>query len=178
MADNEEAADFTVTTEGKPLKAADRGELESSDEGPEDEDAGEFAGLFDFLKTSIAGLSGVRLSKRLRSSAAVLVAGEHGVSAQLERIMRQMGRGNELPPRERVLELNAEHPLIQHLGTLSEDDQGHARFTEYCELLYAQALMAEGSNPDDPARVSQLITRLMLGESGSSSSAAPAADTD
>jgi molecular chaperone HtpG len=147
--------------DGKSLKAADRGELDADSDQESDEDAGEFSGLFDFLKTSIAELSGVRLSKRLRSSAAVLVAGEHGVSAQLERIMRQMGRGNELPPRERVLELNAEHPAVQALQQLHAADPSDRRVEDIAHLLYDQAVIAEGSAVEDPAAMAARMNRLI-----------------
>jgi molecular chaperone HtpG len=148
--------------EGKKLKAADRGELEEEDSKDEaEEDVGEFAGLFDFFKTSIAGLSGVRLSKRLRSSAAVLVAGEHGVSAQLERIMKQMGRGDELPPRERVLELNADHAAVKALQKLHAENPADRRVEDIAHLLYDQAVIAEGSTVEDPAAMAARMNRLI-----------------
>jgi molecular chaperone HtpG len=147
--------------DGKNLKAADRGELDSPEDSDQEEEAGEFASLFDFLKTSITGLSGVRLSKRLRSSASVLVAGEHGVSAQLERIMRQMGRGDELPPRERVLELNGDHAAVKALQSLHAADPSDPRVEDIAHLLYDQAVIAEGSAIEDPAAMAERMNRLI-----------------
>lgn len=148
--------------EGKALKAADRGELDPA--GGDDEpapDAGEFEGLFGFLRSTLGGLKDVRLSRRLRESAAVLVAGEHGVSAQLERLMKQMGRGDELPPRERVLELNAEHPAVRTLQALHETDPDDPRVADIAHLLYDQAVIAEGSTIEDPADLAARINRLI-----------------
>jgi molecular chaperone HtpG len=148
--------------EGKPLRAADRGELDAAD--PQDDsapEASEFEGLFGFLKTAIGGLKEVRLSRRLRDSAAVLVAGEHGVSAQLERIMKQMGRGEELPPRERILELNAEHAAVKTLRRLHEADPADPRVEDIAHLLYDQAVIAEGSTVEDPADLAGRINRLI-----------------
>jgi molecular chaperone HtpG len=150
--------------EGKQMKAADRGEIE--DPAADDDmaaNAGEFEGLFTFLKTSVEGLKDVRLSKRLRKSAAVLVAGEHSVSAQLERIMKQMGRGDELPPRERVLELNGDHPAVKSLQKLHEADPGDSRVEDIAHLLYDQAVIAEGSAVDDPAAMAARMNRLIEG---------------
>jgi molecular chaperone HtpG len=150
--------------EGKQLRAADRGELEESAEDADPaSDAGEFEPLFTFLKTSVEGLKDVRLSKRLRESAAVLVAGEHGVSAQLERIMKQMGRGDELPPRERVLELNGDHAAVKSLQKLHGADPGDPRVEDIAHLLYDQAVIAEGSAIDDPVAMAARMNRLIEG---------------
>ncbi len=152
--------------EGKQMKAADRGEPQESDEDEDTAaDAGEFEGLFTFLKTSVEGLKDVRISKRLRSSAAVLVAGEHSVSAQLERIMKQMGRGDELPPRERVLELNTDHAAIQALQKLHAADPADPRVEDIAHLLYDQAVIAEGSAVEDPAAMAARMNRLIEGAS-------------
>jgi molecular chaperone HtpG len=152
--------------DGKQMKAADRGEMKETtgDEDPA-ADAGEFEALFTFLKTSVEGLKDVRISKRLRSSAAVLVAGEHSVSAQLERIMKQMGRGDELPPRERVLELNADHAAVQALQKLHAADPADPRVEDIAHLLYDQAVIAEGSAVEDPAAMAARVNRLIEGAS-------------
>ena len=151
--------------EGKTLKAADRGALE--DEGEEESKAPEdMEGLFTFLKTALPGLKEVRASKRLRDSAAVLVAGEHGVSAHMERLMKRMGRGDELPPRERVLELNVEHEAVRTLQKLHASDPADPRVEDVANLLYEQAVIAEGSTVDDPAAMAARVNRLIAAAGG------------
>ena len=153
--------------EGKKLKAADRGELPEA-ESKDEEKPEELEGLFTFVKTALSGVKDVRASHRLRESAAVLVADEHGVSAHMERLMKRMGRGDELPPRERILELNPDHEAVRTMRALHEADPSDPRVEDYAHLLYEQAVIAEGSTVDDPsamaARINRLIARSRPGE--------------
>lgn len=145
--------------EGKELKAADRGELEAKVDDPEKVER--FEGVMTFLKTCLPDVTEVRLSSRLRDSAAVLVASEHGVSAHLERLMKRMGRDSELPKRERILELNAEHPAVLALQNLYTADPTDPRVEDYGSLLYEQAVIAEGSPVNDPVALAARINRLI-----------------
>ncbi len=153
--------------EGRKLQAADRGELDET-ESKDEEKAEELEGLFTFVKTALSGVKQVRASHRLRESAAVLVADEHGVSAHMERLMKRMGRGDELPPRERILELNPDHEAVRTMRALHEADPSDPRVEDYANLLYEQAVIAEGSTVDDPsamaARINRLIARSGPGE--------------
>ena len=154
--------------EGKPLKAADRGEIASEDSEGAKKTAEEMEGLFAFLKTAIGGLKEVRASKRLRESAAVLVADEHGVSAHMERLMRRMGRGDEIPPRERILELNPDNDAVKAIRSLYDADPTDPRVEDYARLLYEQAMIAEGSTIDDPAAMAARVNRLIASTAGTS----------
>jgi molecular chaperone HtpG len=107
----------------------------------------------------------VRLSGRLKESAAVLVAGEGAMGAHLERLLQRMGRGEELPDTQRTLELNPDHAAVQALRNLHERSPDDPRIEEYGRLLYEQAVVAEGSRIKDPAgfarRVNALITKVV-----------------
>jgi molecular chaperone HtpG len=151
--------------EGRPLRQIDKGEVDlDGDEAaaPEREaKEKELAPVLEAMRKELSDrVVDVRFSNRLTESPAVLVAGEHDLSPQLERLLREQGR--PLPPRRRVLELNATHPLIERLQRLADDDGTFARFSDYCELVWEQALVAEGSPPSDPARFTRLLTELML----------------
>ena len=65
----------------------------------------------------------------------------------------------DTPKEKRILELNGAHPLVEKLKGLEGDAQKDA-----IELLYDQALIAEGSPVADPARFAKLLTSLMLGK--------------
>ena len=147
--------------EGRKLKAADRGELPEGESKNEEKKEEELEGLFTFVKTALSGVKEVRASHRLRESAAVLVADEHGVSAHMERLMKRMGRGEELPPRERVLELNPGHAAVRTMRALHEKDPSDPRVEDYAHLLYEQAVIAEGSTVDDPTAMAARINRLI-----------------
>lgn len=102
----------------------------------------------------------VRLSGRLTTSPACLVIDAQDLSPQLERMMRMMGQ--DVPKVKRILELNPNHPLINKLQALAEDPNTKDSITSFAELLYDQALLAEGGQPEDPALLSRHITEIML----------------
>ena len=143
--------------EGKPLRAVDRGALES-EALPTPE---EYEGLFTFLKTALPTVKEVRPSRRLRESAAVLVADEGSVSAHLQRVLRRLGREGEAPERELVLELNVEHPAVRALRELYEADRTDPRVEDMGRLLYDEAVLAEGSPIDDPAAFAARVNALI-----------------
>src|SRR5262249_15866085 len=88
---------------GKKLKAVDKGGGEGA--GGEEKKK-EFGPLLDYLKGKLPEVKDVRLSNRLKESAACLVAEEWAPGPHLERLLQRMGRGGELPASKKVLELN------------------------------------------------------------------------
>ena len=146
--------------EDHDVQAADAAELEESEEEdhPEKE---EYEGVLTFLKTALSGVKEVRLSHRLRESASCLVVEEGGPSANMERIFRAMGRADEVPAAERVLELNPEHPAVKALRRVYESDATDGRVEDYGRLLYDQAVLAEGSKLADPAEFDRRVNRLI-----------------
>lgn len=145
----------------KRLKAADRGEVDGENTDDKKAQAEKFKPLLDILKGKLEDVQDVRLSSRLKESAAVLVAEEHAMSAHMERLMRRMGRGDEIPSSKRTLELNPDHPAVAALLTLAEKDAGDARVENLGRLLYDQALIAEGSRVKDPAAFARRLNDLI-----------------
>ena len=70
------------------------------------------------LRTMIDEVKDVRLTSRLKDSAAVLVADEGAMGAHLERLLHRMGRGEDVPDTKRTLELNPRHPAVAALRAL------------------------------------------------------------
>ena len=104
------------------------------------------------LETDIAE---VRLSTRLADSPACLVATANGLSPAMERMLRAMNK--DTPKEKRILELNGSHPLIEKMKDLKGDELKDA-----VDLVYAQALIAEGSPVVDPVRFTKLLTKMMM----------------
>jgi molecular chaperone HtpG len=153
---------------GKSLKAVDRGDADAGGDPVAEEQKKQFQPLLETLKGKLGGeVKDVRLSARLKESAAVLVADEGAMSAHLERLMQRMGRGDEVPAARRILELNPNHPAVQALLTLREKDANDPRLDAYGWLLYDEAVIAEGSRIKDPAgfarRVNELIAKVVAG---------------
>lgn len=101
----------------------------------------------------------VRLSSRLRNSAACLVTDAGDVSPQLEMIMRAAGQ--EMPPIKRILEVNSDHEILRKLNTLYEQNQNDPAIADYAQLLYGQAVLAEGGQLPDPGAFARQVAALM-----------------
>jgi molecular chaperone HtpG len=160
--------EFTLPNLGKykdkELKAVNRDEVEESkeDAAKKTEVQEKFKALFDDLKTKLPEVSDIRLSSRLKESAACLVAGEGEMTAHMERLMRQFGREKDLEPSRRILELNGEHPAVLALQQLHEKDAHNPRIENYARLLYDQAVIAEGSKINDPTAFARRINDLLV----------------
>ena len=102
----------------------------------------------------------VRLSSRLTESPACLVGDPGDLSPQMQELLRRAGQ--DVPKVKRVLELNPTHPIVTKLRQLHAVDTNDPRLTLHAELLYGQALLAEGGVLADPAAFSRRLTELML----------------
>ena len=78
----------------------------------------------------------------------------------MEQIMRASGQN--LPASKRILEVNAEHPVIHSLQKLFKADAEDPKITSYAHLLHGQALLAEGGQLADPAQFAELVADLMV----------------
>ncbi|MCZ2090657.1 MAG: molecular chaperone HtpG, partial [Burkholderiales bacterium] len=95
----------------------------------------------------------VRVTTRLVDSPACLVVKDSGISLQLARVLKQAGQ--PVPDTRPVLEINPEHALVKKLD-------GHARFDDLAQVLFDQALLAEGGLPDDPAGYVRRVNALLV----------------
>jgi molecular chaperone HtpG len=115
-----------------------------------------FARFQEVLKDKVAE---VRASKRLTDSPACLVQAEGSLPPHIERMLRAQQR--EVPSARRILEVNVEHPLVQRVTALGEREPDSERVRDWFELIYDQALLAEGSPIEDPAGFAKKLTRLL-----------------
>jgi molecular chaperone HtpG len=156
--------------EGKKLKSVLKGELETDTEEEKkeketkkEEAKKQYLGILEFIKDKLADkVKEVRLSSRLTDSACCLVADEYGLDANMERLLKAMNQ--DVPESKRILELNPDHPIMQVLNRMYEQDKGNQKLTDFCELLFDQALLTEGSPIQDPLRFTKLISELMVFE--------------
>ena len=107
-----------------------------------------------------SALKEVRFSTRLVDSPACLVGDEHSISPQMERLFKAMNQ--EMPVTKRILELNPKHPLIEKLQLMAADNAESQELEMYAQLLYDQALLAEGSPIEDSLNFSRNIAKIML----------------
>ncbi len=149
--------------EGKPLKSVTQGDLDlgaledEAEKETHEKEEQELKPLLERVKETLGDkVAEVRLSHRLVDSPACLVTGEQDMSANLERILRAAGQ--HVPHSKPSLELNPEHPLVKRL----QDEQDETRFDDLTNILFDQALLAEGGQLDDPASFVRRLNELLL----------------
>jgi len=151
--------------EGKALASVAKGELDLSklqtDEEKKDEarQASEHRALVARLKDALGDkVKDVRVSARLTQSPSCLVADEHDMGGNLARILKAVGQKG--PDAKPILEINPAHPMVRRL------EEEKARFADWGNLLFDQALLAEGGQLDDPAGFVRRMNELMLEMAG------------
>jgi molecular chaperone HtpG len=153
---------FMPEFEGKKLTSVakgglDLGQLADEAEKKEQESTEkEFKDLLEKMKTALSEKAkDVRVTFRLTDSPACLVADENELSGNLLRMLKAAGQ--EAPSTKPILEINPEHPLVLKL---KYDD---AAFDEWANLLFDQALLAEGGHLSDPASFVKRMNKMLLG---------------
>jgi molecular chaperone HtpG len=120
----------------------------------------EYLDLLTRLKGKLsAHVKEVRLTNRLTRSPACLVVSDADMSPQLARILRAQ-RGTA-PETLRILELNPGHAIVRKLRERVAANASDPLVDDYAELLYGGALIAEGSELEDPSRFNEALARLM-----------------
>lgn len=133
----------------------------TEDEKKEAEEATkENEGLFKAIKGALGDkVTKVAVSARLTDAPAAITS-EGPVSLEMERVMAAGPGAGEAPKAQRVLELNAKHPVFAKLQA-AEKAGDKDKLALYVGLLYDQALLVEGILPDDPVAFAQQVCELM-----------------
>jgi molecular chaperone HtpG len=115
--------------------------------------------LFKDMKEILGdNVTKVEVSATLKGAPAELTT-TGPVSLEMERILSQNPSGQEVKS-QRVLELNAEHPVFAKLKDAKEADD-KAKLRLYTDLLYNQALLVAGMPIEDPNTFAEEICKLM-----------------
>jgi molecular chaperone HtpG len=146
-----------VEYDKRKLKSAVHGEV---DLGEEDADKGEDpTAALEAIKGALGDkVKEVRWTRRLTDSASCLVSAEGDPGANFERIMKLMDESAR--EAKRILELNPKHPIVQNLDALVQADPSSDKIPLFAQLLYDQALLAEGV-VEEPAELVKRMQRLM-----------------
>ena len=116
--------------------------------------------MFEFMKEAIGGgVSAVRFTNSLTNHP-VCIASEGAVSATMEKTLGRMPGGENAIKAEKVLEINAAHPIAEKLRALYENDRD--KLSVYAKVLYANARLISGLGIDNPAEIGELVTGLMV----------------
>ena len=143
----------------KPLKSIAKGDLAldwlDDDDKSDEKDTLKVDSLVDRLKEALTERAAdVRTTSRLTDSPACLVVNEYSLSRNMSRILKVSGQSAaDAPP---ILEINPEHPLIQHLA--DKDDN----LNDWAHVLFDQATLSEGTPLENPSdyvrRINSLLT--------------------
>jgi molecular chaperone HtpG len=146
--------------DGKPLQsvakgAVDLGKLQDEAEKKQAEEAATaFKPVLERLKEALKDRAkDVRVTTRLVDSPACLVVEEGDMSGHLARLLKQAGQ--QAPSSRPILEVNAEHALVKRL-------EGNPRFDDLAQILFDQALLAEGGQLEDPAAYVRRVNALLI----------------
>jgi molecular chaperone HtpG len=147
---------------GKKLVAADKSDVAVAPEKENKESQKEYSALFDLLKKSLENIKEIKISNRLKESASCLVNDKNGMSSNMERIMQKLGQMDESKKADRILELNIDHPVVQSLKKIYDINPADQKIELFANILYDQALIAEGSKVKDPFAFAQRINQLLV----------------
>lgn len=157
---DEWALNYLTEFDGTPLQsvakgAVDLGKLQDEAEKKAAEEAAEaFKPVLAKLKEALKDKAeDVRATSRLVDSPACLVVADHGMSNQLARMLKQAGQ--KAPDTKPILEVNPEHALVKKLD-------GSVHFYDLANILFDQALLAEGGLPEDPAAYVKRVNALLV----------------
>lgn len=157
---DEWAMNFMHEFDGTPLQniakgAVDLGDLQDEEEKKQAEQAEEnLKPVVEKLKGVLANRAkDVKVSTRLVDSPACLVVGEGELSPQMAQMLKQMGQ--PVPDVKPTLEVNPNHPLIQKL-------ENSAQFDDLAQVIFDQALLADGGQLEDPASYLKRINALLM----------------
>ena len=133
--------------------------LETEEEKAEiEKKAEENKALLEGLSKALDGkVKEVRLSSRLKTHPVCLIS-DGDLSLEMEKVLNAMPNDRKVKA-ERVLEINAEHPVFQALAKAYAADS--EQIGRYASLLYDQALLMAGMTIEDPVAFSNAICELM-----------------
>ena len=147
--------------DGKKLRSIAKGDVDLGSEDEKKDDKEKEDAEKDPLLTRLSDVlaeevTEVRASKRLTESASCLVLSEQELAMHMRRMLEQAGQA--MPDSKPVLEVNLDHQLLKQVSAVESDEE----FKDWAELLFEQAVLAEGGQLEDPAGFVQRVNRLML----------------
>ena len=168
-----EAAEKAVADGAEPetedrhleLKNVATGDLDlaTEDEKKDAEEATkENEDLFNAMKDALGDkIEKVAVSSRLTDAPACITT-EGPLSLEMEKVLQKGPEGTPegMPKSQRVLELNAKHPVFAKLQDAQKAGESD-RVAKYAGLLYDQALLVEGILPEDPVAFASAVCDLM-----------------
>jgi molecular chaperone HtpG len=152
---------FLSEFDGRQLVSVSRGGLDlgalqdTEEKHKVEETAREYADLVARIRAALGDrVKEVRVTDRLTDSPSCLVSDEGDISGTLQRMLKQAGQ--RAPERRPILEINPAHPLVARLKSETANTEG------WSQLLFDQALLAEGGQLEDPSGFVKRLNEMLL----------------
>lgn len=144
--------------EGKKLQSIAKGKVDLDGDAKEVEEQKEsFAGMLTQIKTILQDrIKDVQLTNRLTDSPACIVADEHDMGLEMQRILQSAGQ--KVPLSKPILEINPDHVLVKRIHGIEDD----VKFERWVHVLFEQAVIAEGGQLDNPADFVKRVNELLV----------------
>ncbi|BAP54708.1 Heat shock protein Hsp90 [Thioploca ingrica] len=149
--------------EGKSLQSVTKGQLDLGHlENEEEKQAtakasDQFKPIVERIKNTLGEkVKEVRVTHRLTTSPACLVADEHAMDASLERLLKSAGQ--PIMGNKPIMEINPEHLIIKAL----KEETDEKRFNDWVFILFDQALLSEGGQLDDPGAFVKRLNEMFI----------------
>ncbi len=147
--------------EGKSWQSISKGKLDLADDATTKEDAKAqektMEPLLNHMKKVLSEqVKTVQVTTRLTDSPVCIVADEHDLGLEMQRILQSTGQ--QMPKTQPILEINPNHPLIKRLHDIQDD----TLFEQWTLLLLQQAILAESGHLDNPVDFVHRLNQLLL----------------
>ena len=140
-----------------PLKSVSHADINEEIKNDEKVDESKVANTLVKMKELLKDeVKDVRLSSRLSSSAAVLIYDKNDPDYAMQEMLKQMGQGANAPKVKPILEINADHEIFAKL------EKNEAMIYDIAPLLLDMARLNEGMSLENPAKFSELLTKVMI----------------
>ncbi len=151
-----EGKSFQSVAKGALDLPALEGEEKKAEDSKEEDRNAAFQSTIEKMQTVLGSrVKEIRLTERLTSSPACVVADEHAMSAHMERILKAAGQSVDSKP---ILELNPEHPFVKQL----QQEANQQKFEDLSYVLLDQAILSEGGQLAEPAAFVKRLNTLLL----------------
>jgi len=156
--------------DGKKLKSCTKEGLDLDENEEEkkkhEELKAQYEGLCKLIKDVLGDkVEKVQIGTRISDSPCVLVTGEHGWTANMERIMKaQALRDASMSSymvSKKTMEVNPSHPIVVELKKKSDNDKSDKTVKDLIWLLYETSLLTSGFSLDEPNVFANRIHRMI-----------------